>query len=103
MDDSSVDDSSVDDSSNLTISSSWSEPYDEFNRRELVQYFEFLKFLENSGKLLLLILIFVLFALTVNFLLTKEFEQVIFTDGSELICIYDNDTNRVIRSFEMGK
>jgi hypothetical protein len=86
----------VDKNSKCTISSTWSEPCEEFDKRELERYFVFVKFLENTGKLILVLLILGLFLVITTFLFTGEFEQIIFTDGSELTCIYDNSTDNIV-------
>lgn len=79
-----------------SFSSTWSESYEEFDKRGLKRYLRFLKYLEISGKCIYISLITIMFVMTLFCLLTKDFEKIIFTDGSELTCLYDNKTNSIV-------
>ncbi|MFD1246136.1 hypothetical protein [Paralysiella testudinis] len=78
-----------------SISTTWSEPEDNFDKRTYRRYLAILVQLEWAGKILLAIFVIIFIAGTTSLLLLKNFEQVIFTDGSELTCVYDTETGKI--------
>lgn len=79
-----------------SISSSWSEPSNEFSRLACDRYLSILLKIEQSGKIILVFLILVFLGLSVSLIFRKDLEKIIFTDGSELTCVYDNSLNKVM-------
>lgn len=79
-----------------SISSTWSEPIIEFNRLANEKYLDLLRNIEFSGKIILTVLVLAFIALSTALILFRDLEQVIFTDGTELTCMYDNTTNKIV-------
>lgn len=79
-----------------TISSTWSEPATEFNRLANDKYLDLLRNIEFSGKIILTVLVLAFITLSTALILLKDLEKIIFTDGTELTCVYDNTTDKIV-------
>lgn len=79
-----------------SISSTWSEPITEFNRLANEKYLDLLRNIEFSGKIILTVLVLAFIALSTALILFRDLEKVIFTDGTEMTCMYDNTTNKIV-------
>ena len=82
----------------VLFSTTWSEPEKDFDRRACRAYLHLLIQLEWAGKILLVIF-FLSFVIGASaLLLGKNFEQIIFTDGTEVTCLFDTETGQIIKS-----
>lgn len=79
----------------VRISTTWSKPVLEPNRRSLSLYLNFLLLLERVGKILIAAFVLMFAGVAMVLLFGGELEQIAFDDGTGLVCLYNTNTGQV--------
>lgn len=78
-----------------TTTTSWGAGTSELDVRALRRYNRFLAFCSNTAEWLAMALIPVIFGGVIWLVLFTNFENAIFYDGTDLVCIYNGETGEI--------